>query len=649
MPLLRLLCALWLSLSVAQAAAPPDPLVPALVLDFQQDGVIADAATRARLYAEACAQGRSLACQPERWRPAEVLDRPRVREIFTPACTEGDPAACLVLGWLDTQIEMGMASPRAPDPARGAAHFDKACAAKLDRACAELGQLRLRGIGIERDLAIGRGLLDRACTAGIGNACSSLGWLQLEEEPGPADPAGAVRTFIRGCNRQDAISCLNAAELVGRGLDGPADPARIEDLLNRSCQAGLATACEELADQAPEEGRAARQAQLVRLTEEGCAGGDDRACANLGRRLLDGVGLPADRGRGLRLLRRSCEDGVLGACVNLSDALMDEPSPDRALVRALLTRACDDEQAAACARLGAMDLGPPDTTPTGVANIDKACALGLDSACVERGWLYLSEMAGPRDPGAAFDLWGRTCERRPGDACDALAQARLAGLAGSEPNPPLAAALFARGCEGGSSAACVGLGQLHQRGVVVDRDPSAAARLFTTACSAGNDFGCVNLAWALEEGFGLDRDLGTATSVYAKACADGLPKGCAHLAILEVRGYQVSLPAPSREVLKQACLDRSAAGCAGSGYLSVTGADGGAVDVPLGLQLLEQSCSISGALRCSWGACEVESAMACRWLSDLHRAGEFVPKDRRKARAYAEAACRAGDQASCAD
>jgi TPR repeat protein len=81
----------------------------------------------------------------------------------------------------------------------------------------------------------------------------------------------------------------------------------------------------------------------------------------------------------------------------------------------------------------------------------------------------------------------------------------------------------------------------------------------------------------------------------------------------------------------------------------VTGADGGAVDVPLGLQLLEQSCSISGALRCSWGACEVESAMACRWLSDLHRAGEFVPKDRRKARAYAEAACRAGDQASCAD
>jgi hypothetical protein len=44
MPLLRLLCALWLSLSVAQAAAPTDPLVPALVLDFQQDGVIADAA-----------------------------------------------------------------------------------------------------------------------------------------------------------------------------------------------------------------------------------------------------------------------------------------------------------------------------------------------------------------------------------------------------------------------------------------------------------------------------------------------------------------------------------------------------------------------------------------------------------------------------
>lgn len=629
--------------------AAPDTLVAALVLDFQQDGVVVDRPALDAAYAAACTAGHPVACAPLQWHGPEGLDRARARATFEAACAAGDPAACLVPGWLDSQLELGLSNVGAPAPTAAVTRFRGLCDQGLPRACAELGYLLRAGTGVAKDLPAARALLVRACEDGVGNACTSVAALEGEEPGAAGDPAVALRQFVRGCNRGDPISCHSAGLLLEGGADGAPDPGRARAYYDQACQGGLSSACMELALRGPSEALPALRERLHSLNEAGCAAGNDRACADLSEMLLAGWAKgDADLGRAEALRDRACAAHVAKACRAAADAVMQSRNPDFERVRGLLDQACRQDDGPACGRLGAMRLAMAEADPTATAEAitltERACSLGHAQACVERGWMYLRGTGAPADPAAAERAWSSACERGASAGCTALAHGLVGGLHEGRPDLPSALPLFEQACQQDDPAACTALGQLHQRGIGVPYDMAAATALFQRACAAGDGLGCADLGWFVEVGLTGAPDLDTARRLYQQSCSLGSDKGCAHFAISASAAFVTSPEAT--EVLKRACLSRSATGCAGLARQELDHPRSredqqGAID------LLETTCSLPTAMLCRWADCEIESPLACRWLGEVYWEGDGVRRSHKKARGYYERACHIGDPVAC--
>jgi TPR repeat protein len=143
-----------------------------------------------------------------------------------------------------------------------------ACALGSRDACALIGYQKLNGFSHAQDLDEGQRILREECEAGGGLACRFYGELH----------AG----WRRGTPWEDEEKAL--ATLHDRLLDEP----RATVLLGRACDLG-----------------------------------DFDACGYYGSRLIDGVGVRADRDRGLAALRKGCKGSKTGGCLSLADALRE--------------------------------------------------------------------------------------------------------------------------------------------------------------------------------------------------------------------------------------------------------------------------------------------------------------------------------------
>lgn len=271
---------------VAQAA-----FVRALHADFRQ-GVTADPAHIAQWYNKACAGGEQLACLHKTWH----LDR-RVRssrytsEVFTLACDQMDPVACLVAGWQRAQSRVGGPLSRDTRRLRLAANMLwRSCSLGLASGCTWLA--RVLEAAQDPDLAhLGEPnpLRKQACDGGDGDGCAALG-----------------------------IALLESADRQLRQTEG-------RKLLELGCLLDSAVGCRLFADRLLSDTGVVPWALVRRTYRRGCKLGDARACHREAVLHRYGHGGVRDEPGALADIRRLCRQGVGRAC---GDDLLQRAQPD---------------------------------------------------------------------------------------------------------------------------------------------------------------------------------------------------------------------------------------------------------------------------------------------------------------------------------
>jgi TPR repeat protein len=186
-----------------------------------------------------CAGGDRDACR----RLAHEVDPARGRALWTDAvaadvksCEAGDPARCMAAG--SCHSVGASAFGLAPDPARGAELFARACAAGWAQGCrAAAADLR------EAKAAPGRvaAMWDGACRAGDDEACQRA----FEADPAGMADRGARALELRAgrCDAGNALGCQDAAEQLRLGRGVTRDLPRAAALDLRACRLGARWKC----------------------------------------------------------------------------------------------------------------------------------------------------------------------------------------------------------------------------------------------------------------------------------------------------------------------------------------------------------------------------------------------------------------------
>jgi TPR repeat protein len=223
------------------------------------------------------------------------------------------------------------------------------CNAGDQRACGELGNLYLRGIGTPRNLDTAASLLQPACNAGLADACADLGEVYIERQQNGPELTQAAQLFQAACARGSSKGCARFGRSLVHGVGlAPNVPAGIE-LLEATCQSKEPEACLnlgaflispsnprpdplaaiELFEKAVARGSGhgtlglmywkgygvSRDTQRARaLFEQGCRQAEAEACLNLAIMCQLGEGGPSDHDAAVRYVRRACDLGLERAC-----------------------------------------------------------------------------------------------------------------------------------------------------------------------------------------------------------------------------------------------------------------------------------------------------------------------------------------------
>jgi TPR repeat protein len=273
---------------------------------------------------------------------------------------------------------------------------------------------------------------------------------------------------------------------------------------------------------------------------DACSLDDAQACAFAGRMWIDGRGVASDVERGIGMLVRGCDGGIVLACA-AAVRWLDEPTKARVLK--------DPEELRA--RL----------------EIERACLSGEPGEpCYEAGRsFYFGRNAFPHDA------------------------ARAVGA-------------YQRGCNLGDSRACNNLGDALAYGEGVERDLSRSAAMFDRACHLGEDLGCANSGHMFERGQGVVRDLARARSLYRSACAGGEIYGCLHVEMLAAEDAGRVPRDPERALAhwRGGCVAGGAEACAFVGVMYEDGPDDRTRDTEKSLQAMDRGCRLGNAYACEW-------------------------------------------------
>lgn len=633
MPVPPLAALLLLGATPAMAS---DPFVEALVLDFEQDGVLSDPVRRAGLYAQACAEGVGLACQPGAWHDElGRIDRAATLAVFGPLCDPAgpaDPRACLPAAWVQSQDAFGKGFQGGDDPSTARARLTAACESGLARACHEaaIADNKEQAPPALREAA--QATFRRLCEDGLANACLMVQSNGSDEE--------YRRWRGRGCDLGDAVCCK---DLAGRLEEG--DPGR-SALWTRACELGSVEACAEVALVQQRGGGPLWEALAQRL-DAGCQDGRADACALLAASYTFSFAGQYDPPRAQAALDRLCLLSDQVTCRDVAEFTSQEESAEEN--RARQDDLCSSGNQRACLRAGIHRIrgtGGPVDLAGGIQRIRASCDGGYAPACAELGWLYVTGPGLSWDSRAAMALWERACQAEVGKGCRGMGVANLSDDDAFKRRPEVARDYLERACTSGDLEGCRMVAQLHYRGDLGAVDDAAAIDLLTGTCDKGHAPSCVNLGWLLHLGRGGPAQPERAVELFRAACDDGFVGGCARLAVLTLEGQDVGLEEPPDQVLTQACNRRQAAGCVGLGYVYLYGI-GRPAQPGYGAALLAKACLDQSNQSCQFGGCEIEDALACRWRAEALDKGLGVSADPKQARRLYDKACALGDTQSC--
>ena len=350
------------------------------------------------------------------------------------------------------------------------------------------------------------GEYSKACRSGDAAACRNYGLKQhgfLSEFGSRGDEVG--QAFKTSCEGKDAVGCLYWGLLQRDGRRTAVDLAGALTSFEAACVGfgsgpganRTATGCGEWADllraqESPEKADAALQI--------GCEAGDPNDCI---ARLLPTLG---DEARVDDVLAEL--DGLCTAKFSWEAcAIADQTRCERAVV--------DGGACARWARAQERGLGTPRARQGARASFDRACAAGVEDACVH------SARMSERLLDLEFGLFGGATPEQAAlyvarcDAGEALACLFMANWAGYGAEAEAQELTYAqRGCELGSAEACeVGASYLRQQEPTLGVNP-----MLEKSCELGDLRGCSQLAYAKGNPAGLP--------LHERACEGGAAASC---------------------------------------------------------------------------------------------------------------------------
>jgi TPR repeat protein len=361
-----------------------------------------------------------------------------------------------------------------------------------------------------------------AAAASLLAACASR---PVEVVAGAPPPASCP---LEGCGDAKARAIASAAPLSACPEVGQAP-----------CAGAPASECTDRALAAWAEAQDERGVACVAgMLGEACSLGEPRACGFAGRLSIDGRGVPRDPTRGIAMLARACDDGVVSAC--------------QVAVRWL----ADPQHAHAVGDSGSLRAR---------LDLEGDCLSGVAEQCFDLGRDYFTGRAGfPRDAARS-------------------------------------AAGYARGCALGHREACNNFADAYEYGAGVPRDLTRAADLYDRACRLGEPLGCANLGHLIENGEGVPRDVPRARALYRDACAAGTTYACLHAAMSAIESPATPAQAQrALERWEHGCAARDARACAFVGLVYEDGPDGLARDQKKSLAAMTRGCTLGDRLACEW-------------------------------------------------
>jgi TPR repeat protein len=150
-----------------------------------------------------------------------------------------------------------------------------------------------------------------------------------------------------------------------------------------------------------------------------------------------------------------------------------------------------------------------------LADLEKACAKGDSSACVDYGFNLE-----PKEPAKAVAVYRDACKKNVLAACSNLAL-MLRDARGAPKNLAEAAAVAKKACDGKNAPGCFHLGLVKDAA----NDFPAATKAYEAACGLQVFQGCTNFAINLIKGVGVTADPKRGLELLETACAESVKKG----------------------------------------------------------------------------------------------------------------------------
>ncbi len=170
---------------------------------------------------------------------------------------------------------------------------------------------------------------------------------------------------------------------------------------------------------------------------------------------------------------------------------------------------------------------PAQGRPIECAGAERSCAdrctQGVAAACVSLGYVFDQD---PFHEGEAVPLYARGCELGDLNGCTNYGAYLLEGHDGLAADPPCAARLHERACQGDEAYGCGMFGRELALGVGVARDVERAWQVLETSCAELGSFACHALGLVLENGYLGVVDPAGAAAAFRRACETGNPESC---------------------------------------------------------------------------------------------------------------------------
>jgi hypothetical protein len=188
-----------------------------------------------------------------------------------------------------------------------------------------------------------------------------------------------------------------------------------------------------------------RYLEATPLFDQACAGGNGKACDNLGSMYGNGKGVAHDDSKAVTFYSKACDAGSAEGCNDLG--VMYESGRGVGFNR----------NDADCGRFSNIDqCGFAKDYPQAITLYSKACNAGIADGCWNLGRLYLNGNGVAEDYSQALTL-------------------------------------YTRACVAGSADGCSSIGLVYQKGYGVQKDKAKAREFYRKGCSMGSQRGCDQL------------------------------------------------------------------------------------------------------------------------------------------------------------